>query len=122
MTNWGTPDAPIIEPTRGFDHHGAETLAVEAGAAQYRRHHLVGEQIFEARFIAAACCDRGHVSLLLTCRILRSLAGKHVRNVTRVRKFRGKLAIGRTKFPPKSSRDAFAGASSRFGTGRRIAV
>src|SRR5258705_7257167 len=44
----------ILDVHSSFDHHGAELLGLETGTAQHRLHHLVGEQIFEARLIAAA--------------------------------------------------------------------
>ncbi len=44
----------IVDPPGGLDHHVAEALFVEPGAAQHRRHDVVDEQFVEARLIAAA--------------------------------------------------------------------
>src|SRR5262249_50632666 len=48
------PPLSIPDTPRGLHHHLAELLRPETGTAQHTRHHLVREQVFEARFIAAA--------------------------------------------------------------------
>jgi len=78
----------ILDPARSFHHHIAKFLRLETGTAQHGRHHLVREQIFEARLIAAAIPASSH-DPLLTCAILCSLEAKHVLIVTGDRKFRG---------------------------------
>src|SRR6266699_2039721 len=87
----------VIDPPGGLDHHVAKALAVEPGAAQERFHDLVIEQIFEARLVAAALRAFSH-GPLLTCDILCRIAVKHVRIVTRTRRFRGNSPIAPAKF------------------------
>src|SRR5216683_628520 len=96
-------DPLVIDPLGGFDHHLAKPLRIEPGTPQYRCHHLVVEQIFEARLIAAAFGASSH-GPLLTCEILCSIGGKHVRIVTGVRKFRGNWSKDATQFAFKWSR------------------
>src|ERR1700732_791846 len=92
----------MVDPPRGLHHHVANPLRIDPGAAQHRRHYLVGEQIFEARLIAAAVIASGH-DPLLTCAILRRITRKHVLFVTPRRIFSGNLYITSTKFSSKWS-------------------
>src|SRR5437870_4829125 len=92
----------MIDPPRRLRHHVAKPLRIEPGAAQHRRHHLVGEQIFQARLIAAAVKASGH-DPLLTYEILRRITRKHVLFVTPGRIFSGNLYITSAKFSSKWS-------------------
>src|SRR6266699_5047508 len=106
----------VIDPFGGLDHHVAKALAVEPGAAQDRFHDLVIEQIFEARLVAAALCASSH-GPLLTYDILCRIAPKHVRIVTRTRRFRGNSPIGLAKFALRWNRQPGCPfARNRLGT------
>jgi hypothetical protein len=90
-------DSPIIDSSGGLDHHVANSLRIEPGAAQNRFHDLVIEQICEARLIEAAFSASGHGSLL-TYEILRTIAAKRVRFVTTTRRFHGNSPIPPRQF------------------------
>src|SRR5205823_2221231 len=93
-------DPAVVDPSGGLDHHVAQALRIEPGAAQDRFHDLVIEQIFQARLVEAAICPCGH-GPLRTYDILRSIAAKHVRNVTTTRRFRGNSPIPPRQFACK---------------------
>ena len=103
-------DATVIDPVGGRSHHVAEPLRVEARAAQDGRHHLVVEQIVEARLIAAAIDASSHLPLL-PCQLICYIAGKRGLIVTRDRKFRGNLTISATEFPFRWNRPVAPPAS-----------
>ena len=90
-------DSAPIHPPRGLRDHVAEALRIKAGAAQYRRHDVIGEQFIEARFIAAAIKASVH-DPLLACIIVRRFAANHVLIVTAGRIFRGNLYMSPTVF------------------------
>src|SRR5436853_1490178 len=93
-------DSAPIHPPRGLRHHVAEALRIQAGAAQYRRHDVVGQQFVEARLIAAAIKASVH-DPLLTYIIVGRFAANHVLFVTSGRVFRGNLYMSPTIFPSK---------------------
>jgi hypothetical protein len=90
----------VIDTASRLDHHVAKPLLVEPCTTQDWRHNVIDKQIFEARLIAAAFSESSHEPLL-TCNILRNMAGKHGRFMTRTRKFRGNLCMWRPQLPFK---------------------
>lgn len=97
------PGATVIDPSGGLDHHVANPLRIEAGAAQDRFHDLVIEQIFEARLMAAAFCVSGH-DPLRTYDILCNIDANNVGIVTMTGIFHDNAAFEPSQFSLRGSR------------------
>ncbi len=90
-------DPVVIDPAGGLDHQFTKALEVEAGAAQHRRHQLVGEQIIEGRLITAAFGVSSH-NPLPTSKSVINISEKDVLIVTQVRNFRGNFSTDPPEF------------------------
>src|SRR4029078_12161994 len=77
-----------VEAARGLYDQVAKALRVQPGAAQYRRHHLIVDQLVEGGLIAAAIGASGHVPLLTSVRPS-TIIPNDVVIMTRIRKLSG---------------------------------